>query len=170
MKITSFLLFFIFIPLFSISQNDSISCSEYVKIEYDKFTDVSHVKNSKELFFYNKLNKLTGFDFYKYKYGLELNIITPELAGCIREDTRMYLVFRELNEKNIWVKNYAGFNCKGIYKMTLYNKRPITKFMRDYLLESIRIVTNNEIIEIDFTLDQANDIKNTINCLFDYKQ
>lgn len=149
------------------------ACDSFLVETKDKFTgetkiateDVKIVNNDKQITW--KLSISSGI--YKDIITLTLRADRPSGAGCVDEYARTILLLED--DTKIEAINMYAFNCDAIVGLMFFSKGLASKSyvkqlerLRTKRIKAIRITLNREFYDIDIPSDNADEIKQAVEC------
>lgn len=82
---------------------------------------------------------------------------------CVRSDDSAYILWTD--GTRVRLKNYGEFNCEGRFTFRFIDKRDFFKEITSKLIKTIRVYTDDTIVERSPSLAIATKIRNEMTCL-----
>lgn len=153
------------------------TCDDLITDFVDKMTKKAEVRSKQTLIVTNEAqDKAIGFFFTKSKtpksefineYTVFNLIIKSVGAGnCVDNGDKINVLFTD--GEAIEFRNQGKFNCESTAILALeedFNKDKRLASLASKSIETIRMWTRNEYVEIDFKEDDQARFKNTLNCM-----
>lgn len=153
------------------SSNGSVSleCSELVSSKVDKMTGETSVSASEAIIVSDDGKE--GIAIYLLQGnpgGARLIFILKAIGAgnCIDDDDKMNVLFSD--GSRLEIENDGDFNCDAeftVYFGGVFGKKREWTMLKEKRIESMRVWTTKGYVEEDFTEDQGEIVKATINCL-----
>jgi len=148
--------------------NTSIVCDEYVTIDIDKVTGVKSA-GIKEALIISKDGGVNGFGLFMMKSDKGSIIFSFTVVGassCIDDENKMNILFRDGTRMELI--NQGGFNCKAKYTNyfgNVFGKKKELELLKTKQIDVIRIWTSDGYVEESLTIENSDNIINTLRCL-----
>jgi hypothetical protein len=170
MRIIFTLIFFASIINASYSQTQ---CDSFIHVNTDKFTKEKSLSIN-EIITINKGDEYLAIAAHRSNkmkdIYLSVGVISKKIT-CVDAHDEMILLMSD--DELITIKNSSDFNCKGtmyyMLKGYLGKTKKIITSLREKTIKSVRIRSRSGVFETDVENETAEVLRQTINCLFDYK-
>lgn len=153
----------------NIDQND---CSKWVKTEEDEVSGESYTL-MKEYLIISKDDGEKGFGINLISSGKNAIILTIKVVGagsCVDKGSKINILFTD--GTRLELASDGAFNCKGnatVYFGDVFGKKKQLADLHKKTIDVMRVWTSDSYVEEKFEVEQAEQFKNSLNCLIDKK-
>ena len=145
-------------------------CTDLIEVKTDKFSGETSVSGKG---FLKVSNSGSPLQIIIAIVGKEKNAVVtafyPKMSGCVDENGKIYFLFKDGTRTT--VAGNQDFNCDGkfvIYYGDLFGNASLLNDLKTKQIDAIRFSGRKDIEDVDFSKEEADKVKATLNCLSTY--
>lgn len=152
----------------SYAQAENYECDKYIIEVVDEFTDDSFAKSKHTQYAGNTASGIF-VSLEKHYSGLVMYLKVYGAGHCLDEGSVIDVLFTD--ETSIELKNGKSWNCKNssaVYFGKHSNNLEELQDLMNKNIKKMRVQTFEGKVTESFNLESSENIKNTLNCLYDW--